>query len=274
MTRPNPRKHGDPCEGYASRRDQRPPRSRSSGLRERPRSVSERGGVPGRTARRRTPQRQPAAREPRTQPAGSGERRTHPALGPRDRSTVVIDAWPVMRAYAGEEPARSAMRDLLRDDSRTAIMSTTNFSEAIGALLQQYGPEAADRQERALRQLVEIEPPSADVAVCASRVGAGWYLSQADAMAVATALRHDAPIWTGDPELLTGDRCWLAVDLRDSERRARQEQRRSAGALIGRKRRPSDRLASLTDDEIAAYVTEPLRHPIELRPPAPELDLL
>ena len=54
----------------------------------------------------------------------------------------------------------------------------------------------------------------------------------------------------------------------------RQEQRRSAGALIGRKRRPNDRLASLTGDELAAYVTEPLRHPIELRPPAPELDLL
>ena len=73
--------------------------------------------------------------------------------------------------------------------------------------------------------------------------------------------------------MLTSDRCWLAVDLRDPERRTRQEQRRSAGALIGRKRRPYDRLASLTDDETAAYVTEPLRHPIELRPPAPDLDL-
>ena len=46
------------------------------------------------------------------------------------------------------------MRDLLRDDSRTAIMSTINLSEATGALLQQYGPEAADEQERVLRELV------------------------------------------------------------------------------------------------------------------------
>ena len=135
-----------------------------------------------------------------------------------------------MRAYAGEEPARTAMSDLLHDDSRTAIMSTVNLSEATGALLQQYSPEAADDQERVLRELVKIEPPSADVAVCAGRVAGGWYLSQADAMAVATALQHDAPLWTGDPELLTGDRCWLAVDLRNPERKARQEQRRSAAA--------------------------------------------
>ena len=179
-----------------------------------------------------------------------------------------------MRAYAGEEPARTAMSDLLHDDSRTAIMSTVNLSEATGALLQQYSPEAADDQERVLRELVKIEPPSADVAVCAGRVAGGWYLSRADAMAVATALQHDAPLWTGDPELLTGDRCWLAVDLRNPERKARQEQRRSPGALIGRKRRPNDKLAGLTDDVLAAFVMEPLHHSLEHRPPAPDLGLL
>ncbi len=178
-----------------------------------------------------------------------------------------------MRAYAGEEPARTAMRDLLRDDSRTAIMSTANLSEATAALLQQYGPEVADHQERVLRELVRIEPASADIAVCAGRVKLGWFVSHGDAMAIATALRHDAPLWTGDPELLTDDRCWLAVDLRNPDRKVRQKQSRSAKARIGRKRRPTDRLAALTDDELAAYVMEPLRHPPGQRPPAPDLDL-
>lgn len=182
----------------------------------------------------------------------------------------------MLRAYGGEEPARSALRGLLHDDSRTAIMSTVNLSEAIGALLQQYGPEAADSQERTLRELVEIEAPSADVAVCAARVHLGWHVSRADSIAVATALEHEAPLWTGDAELLTDDRCWLAVDLRDPARRALQEQNRSPRALIGRKRRPTDRLTTLDDDELAAYVIEPLHHDLERRPPAPDLsfDLL
>jgi len=183
----------------------------------------------------------------------------------------VLDAWPVLRAYGGQEPARSALRGLLHDDSRTAVMSTVNLSEAIGALLQQFGPEAADSQERILRELVEIEPSGADTAVCAGRVHLGWYVSQADSMAVATALQHEAPLWTGDSELLTDDRCWLAVDLRDPARRALQEQNRSPRALIGRKRRPTDRLATLSDDELAAYVVEPLHHDLERRPPAPDL---
>ena len=179
----------------------------------------------------------------------------------------------MLRAYGGEEPARSALRGLLYDDSRTAVMSTVNFSEAIGALLQQFGPTAADSQERILRELVEIEPSSAGAAVCAGRVYLGWYVSQADSMAVATALQHKAPLWTGDSELLTDDLCWLAVDLRDPVRRARQEQDRSPRALIGRKRRPNDRLAALSDDELAAYVIEPLYHDPERRPPAPDLSL-
>lgn len=177
----------------------------------------------------------------------------------------------MLRAYGGEEPARSALRDLLHDDSRTAVMSTVNLSEALGALLQQFGPEAADSHERILRELVEIEPSSVDVAVCAGRVYHGWYVSQADSMAVATALQHAAPLWTGDSELLTDARCWLAVDLRDPMRRARQEQDRSRRALIGRKRRSTDRLAALSDDELAAYVIEPLHHDLERRPPAPDL---
>lgn len=72
---------------------------------------------------------------------------------------------------------------------------------------------------------------------------------------------------------MTDDRCWLAVDLRDPARRARQEQGRSPRALIGRKRRPNDRLASLSDHELATYVIEPLHRDLERCPPAPELDL-
>jgi len=77
----------------------------------------------------------------------------------------------------------------------------------------------------------------------------------------------------GDSELLTDDRCWLAVDLRDPVRRALQEQNRSSRARIGRKRRLGDRLGTLSDEELAAYVVEPLHHDLEQRPPAPDLSV-
>ena len=35
-----------------------------------------------------------------------------------------------------------------------------------------------------------------------------------DAFAAATALHHNAELWTGDPELLCVDRCWTVKDLR------------------------------------------------------------
>ena len=150
MTRPNDHEHGDIHHGYASCRGQCPTSSRSRRVRPRPRQLSGRGGVPGPAARYRAPQRRLGVREPRTQRTSPSQRRGQLSPGARDYATVVLDAWPVLRAYGGQEPARSALRGLLHDDSRTAVMSTVNLSEAIGALLQQFGPEAADSQERIL----------------------------------------------------------------------------------------------------------------------------
>ena len=39
-------------------------------------------------------------------------------------------------------------------------------------------------------------------------------MAYADAFAAATAIAHDATLWTGDPELLVADSAWLWRDLR------------------------------------------------------------
>jgi predicted nucleic acid-binding protein len=43
---------------------------------------------------------------------------------------------------------------------------------------------------------------------------ANHHLSYADAFAAATAIAHDAELWTGDPELLLGGAPWQWRDLR------------------------------------------------------------
>lgn len=43
-------------------------------------------------------------------------------------------------------------------------------------------------------------------------------MAYADAFAAATALAHDAALWTGDPELLLEDAPWSYEDLRVTNR--------------------------------------------------------
>lgn len=62
---------------------------------------------------------------------------------------------------------------------------------------------------------MRTEPPDADLVLGAAEIKAGGRISYADCFAVATAERHQAPLLTGDPEILALDRPALElVDLR------------------------------------------------------------
>ncbi len=77
-----------------------------------------------------------------------------------------------------------------------------------------------------------------------------------DTYAVATALGHAAPEWTGDAEILCVDRVWPVRDLRNEEAFQRHERRRVSGTLRAG-RRPA--VAHVTDEEIVNWLTAPLR---------------
>lgn len=114
------------------------------------------------------------------------------------------------------------------------------------------------RQQAAhpLRQLFQVEPLSADVAVCAAR------LSRPVRRTGGLDGRGHRPA----ARIVTVDRGSNIVDRRPllarcgpcATRRAESlwEQSPPRGALIGRTRQPAERLATLSDDELAAHIIE------------------
>lgn len=169
---------------------------------------------------------------------------------------VVLDAWPVVEYYKGLDPAASAVEELLADSGRRPIMSVVNFTEICSAILVRIGDRAAERAGRHIRQLVVLETATSDVAETAARIKYAYRMALGDTYAVAVAIRHDAPVWTGDAEILCPDGVWKARDLRDELTRQRHQQRRAAGTLdVGRRRA----VAHLSNAQIAEYLIAPLQ---------------
>lgn len=67
-----------------------------------------------------------------------------------------------------------------------------------------------------MRGVVEVEDPDWPLVRVAARVKARGGLSYADSFAVATAHRHRAPLYTGDPELVSPGGELHVVDLRET----------------------------------------------------------
>jgi predicted nucleic acid-binding protein len=126
----------------------------------------------------------------------------------------VLDTWAVS-ALLRDEPAADRVERLITDDR--SVMSAVNLGEVYYVAIRDYGSRLATTMVERMRRSIEIEDPDwplvRDAAVVKSRGG----LSYADAFCVATALRHDAPLYTGDPEIvaLHGDDLEV-VDLRRS----------------------------------------------------------
>ena len=125
--------------------------------------------------------------------------------------TAVLDAWAVMALYEAHPCVEDVEAAI---DEGEAVMCSVNLGEVLYTLERDHGTErSAGLVERA-RSVIAVEDPDWDLVVRAARVKAGGGLSYADAFCVATAQRHDAPLYTGDPEILAlGDVVEL-VDLR------------------------------------------------------------
>ena len=169
---------------------------------------------------------------------------------------VVLDAWPIVEHYKGLEPAASAVAELFSGSEGRRVMSVVNFTEVCAAALVERGRHESDRIAMQLRRLVELERATSAVAEVAARLKYVYFMALGDSYAVATALSHAAPVWTGDAEILCPNRVWQVRDLRDRDAQDRHERRRGAGTLRVDRRRA---LADLTNDQIAEFVTSPLR---------------
>lgn len=126
--------------------------------------------------------------------------------------TVVLDSWAIVRYLEDEGSAAAAVSELL--DAEQPVVSWINLGEVFYVVRRAQGDDSASETIRDLRLVTTPEVPSADRIIEAARIKADHPLAYADAFAAATAIAHEAILWTGDPELLVADAPWEWRDLR------------------------------------------------------------
>ncbi|MBB4664676.1 PIN domain-containing protein [Conexibacter arvalis] len=125
----------------------------------------------------------------------------------------VLDAWPVS-ALLNDEPAAGRVAALLRDPD--IGMSSVNLGEVYYGMIRRHGQSVARELVHGIRQLVTVEDPDWELVRAASEIKAGGGLSYPDAFCVATAMRHGAPLYTGDPEIIRLGADIEVIDLRST----------------------------------------------------------
>ena len=103
-------------------------------------------------------------------------------------------------------------------DTEEAVMSAVNLGEVLYSLERDHGQERAAELVDQVRSVTTVEEPNWDLVARAAHIKAGGGLSYADAFCVATAQRHEAPLYTGDPEILALKDVVELVDLRATAR--------------------------------------------------------
>lgn len=126
--------------------------------------------------------------------------------------TVVLDSWAVLAHLENRRPAAELVAALLASDR--PVVSWINLGEVFYVLRRAAGEEAAASTLRDVRDVVHAELPDESRIVQAAHIKADRAMAYADAFAAATAVAHDATLWTGDPELLVADAPWRWQDLR------------------------------------------------------------
>lgn len=126
--------------------------------------------------------------------------------------TTVLDSWALIRFLEGTEPAAGLVDALLQ--AERPVISWVNLGEVFYVVRRTQGEHDASVTVRDLRHATSPELPTAETVLSAARIKSDHPLAYADAFAAATALAHDADLWTGDPELLLDGAPWRWKDLR------------------------------------------------------------
>lgn len=126
--------------------------------------------------------------------------------------TTVLDSWAVLAYLEDVEPAASDLAGLL--EAERPLMSWINLGEVFYVVRRRHGEEPAVGAVRDLLGVVHAELASADLVLQAARIKSDHPLAYADAFAAATAVSHQATLWTGDPELLVRGVPWRWRDMR------------------------------------------------------------
>ncbi|MBS1848638.1 MAG: PIN domain-containing protein [Actinobacteria bacterium] len=118
----------------------------------------------------------------------------------------------MLRYLEDAAPAAAQVATLLT--GTRPLMSWINLGEVHYVIRRARGEHEAARTLRDLRRVLDVRLPDAAHILDAARIKADHPMSFADAFAAALAVRSDAELWTGDPELLIADASWRWRDLR------------------------------------------------------------
>jgi PIN domain nuclease of toxin-antitoxin system len=124
---------------------------------------------------------------------------------------VVLDAWALI-AFFNDSAAAPRVEAVLEEGG--GAVCSINLGEVLYRQTRAGGAGKAREDVDALRRNLDVVDPDWPLVEAAAGLKARGGLSFADAFCVATATRLDAPIWTGDPQIieLSGDH--EVVDLR------------------------------------------------------------
>jgi predicted nucleic acid-binding protein len=126
---------------------------------------------------------------------------------------VVFDSWTLL-AYLAGEPAAGRIEAAWLEEGAT--ISSINLGEVLYIRIRQDGGDSAGGDVERVRGVLTVIDPDWPLVSRAAAIKARGGLSYADAFCIATALRAEAQLWTGDPEIIeqAGEHSCEVVDLR------------------------------------------------------------
>jgi predicted nucleic acid-binding protein len=127
---------------------------------------------------------------------------------------VVLDSWALL-AYLKDEPSADRIGSTWVEEGAT--ICSINLGEVLYIRMRADGEDAAVADLDRVRRRLDVVDPDWSLVSAAARVKAHGGLSYADAFCIATALQAEAPLWTGDPEIVAqaGEHSCRVIDLRD-----------------------------------------------------------
>jgi len=117
---------------------------------------------------------------------------------------VVLDAWAIMAWLKGQQPGAGKVRLLLDAADRRErklIMNIINLGEVFYLAVKAKDLAYGDWVLKNLRPRITIVSASDEFVMDAAVLKSRYPISYADAFAAATAIAHESPLVTGDPEL-------------------------------------------------------------------------
>lgn len=125
--------------------------------------------------------------------------------------TVVLDAWALI-ALLRDEPAAGRVEEAWIADM--PVMCSLNLGEALYMQIRADGEKRGRATIDTVRAELDVFDPDWQLVSDAAGIKVFGGLSFADCFALATARRHESPLWTGDPEIIELAGPSEVVDLR------------------------------------------------------------